>query len=98
MNANTASERADIGSSTLFRFRWWYKGRTLEGNIIKLEGHVMAKDSWEAAVVVEADQRKRWPDVKWMHDREVEDEGENEGFKFGPTIQLLKGRKSKSNV
>ena len=61
---------------------------------MKLEGYVMAKDTDEAQETVEREQRKRWPEVKWMHGREVEGESDNYRCRFGPTTQMLKGKKS----
>jgi len=80
----------------LHRFRWWYKGKTPDGNTMSLQGHVMARDSSHAGEIVEKDMRKKWPDIKWMQGRDVEGEGDWECVRFGPTVQQLKGRKKKT--
>lgn len=75
---------------TEYKYRWWYKGRTPEGNVMSLQGHVWATDSSQAGDIVESEQRARWPEVRWMHGKEVEGEGENYNVQFGPTTQQMK--------
>lgn len=79
----------EAGRSSLhevFCFRWWYKGRTAEGNTMKLEGRVEARDASEACDKVEKQMRAEWPTVRWMQGREIE----GDGVTFGPTVQKLK--------
>ncbi len=75
-----------VACSDRFCFRWWYKGRTAEGNTMKLEGRVEARDASEACDKVEKQMRAKWPDVRWMQGREIE----ADGVTFGPTVQKLK--------
>ena len=72
--------------SDWFCFRWWYKGRTTEGNTVKLEGRIEAADAGEACDKVEAAMRSRYPTMRWMQGRELE----GDGVRFGPTVQKLK--------
>lgn len=87
-----------VGSTDWFCFRWWYKGRTAEGNTMKLEGRVVARDASEACDKVERQMRAKWPTVRWMHGREIE----GDGVTFGPTVQKLKtpitARKQNSEI
>lgn len=86
-NAATATEATPgLGISELFCFRWWYKGRTAEGNTMTLEGRVEARDASEACYKVEKQMRAKWPTVRWMQGRE----SEGGGVRFGPTVQKLK--------
>lgn len=71
------------------KFRWTYRGRTEDGNTIKFEGHGWAEDSHKAADQIETMMRAKYPDIKWMHGREIE--GGN--VTFGPTIQMLKEKR-----
>lgn len=75
-----------VASSGLFCFRWWYKGRTLEGNTLKLEGRVVAHDASEACDRVEKQMRAEYPTMRWMQGKELE----GDGVTFGPTVQKLK--------
>lgn len=75
-----------VACSEWFCFRWWYKGRTAEGNTMKLEGRVEARDASEACDKVEKQMRAKWPTVRWMQGREIE----GDGVTFGPTVQKLK--------
>lgn len=75
-----------VAGSDLFCFRWWYKGKTIEGNIMKLEGRVVAKDASDAIDKVEKQMRAKWPTVRWMQGKEIE----GDGWTFGPTVQKLK--------
>lgn len=86
MNTNTKE---------LIRFRWWYSGRTPEGNSARFEGTGYAKDSRDACDNVEKMMRAKWPEIKWKHGREVEGEGDNRGVKFGPTVQMLRTKKQR---
>jgi hypothetical protein len=87
MEINTQTEPAPpVRSTDSFCFRWWYKGRTAEGNILKLEGRVDASDASAACRTVEAIMRAEHPTVRWMQGREIEDAC----CKFGPTVQKLK--------
>ena len=83
---NTEKPQPAVASSDLFCFRWWYKGRTAEGNIVKLEGRVDAANESAACRTVEAIMRAEHPTVRWMQGREIEDDF----CKFGPTVQKLK--------
>lgn len=76
----------DLRASGLFCFRWWYKGRTLEGNTIKLEGRVVAHDASEACDRVEKQMRAEYPTMRWMQGKELE----GDGVTCGPTVQKLK--------
>lgn len=67
----------------VFRFRWWYKGITTEGNILKLAGHTYATDASAACDQVERLMRAEHPTVRWMQGKEIE----GDGWKFGPTVQ-----------
>lgn len=69
-----------------FQFRWWFKGKTADGNILKLQGHVTAPSAGEACDKVEAAMRKEHPTVRWMQGREIE----GNGVSFGPTVQLIR--------
>lgn len=73
-----------------FCFRWWYRGLTAEGNIIKLEGHVQATNDTSACHTVEAIMRAEHPTVRWMQGREIE----GNGVMFGPTVQKLKRKQN----
>jgi hypothetical protein len=79
-----------LSSSDLFCFRWWYKGRTAEGSILKLEGYVTAADARAACDIVEREMRAKHPTVRWMQGREIE----GDGFTFGPTVQKLKRKQN----
>jgi hypothetical protein len=82
-----------LESGGLSVFRWWHKGRTLEGNTIKLQGRVVAKDASAACDLVDAEMRKQHPNIKWMQGREIE----GNGFRFGPTVQKLRGATKQLN-
>jgi len=94
INPKTSSDIPVAPHSELLRFRWWYKGKTPEGNTIKFEGHVRAKDSSSASDIVEREQRARFPEIVWMQGKEIE----GNGVQFGPTVQQLKGRARKNPV
>ena len=83
---NTTETQSAVRSSGLFCFRWWYKGRTPEGNVIKLEGRVVAHDAGEACDRVEKQMRAEYPAMRWMQGKEIE----GNGVAFGPTVQKLK--------
>lgn len=70
----------------VFTFRWWYRGRTVEGNIVKFVGRIRAVDDRAALKQVEDQMRADYPTIRWMHGREME--GGN--VTFGPTVQKLK--------
>ena len=72
----------------LFCFRWWYKGRTVEGNTIKLEGRVAARDASSASAKVEKQMRSDHPTIKWMQGKNIE----GNGIAYGPTVQKTKLR------
>jgi len=76
----------EIEPKDLCVYRFWYKGRTEEGNILKLEGNVTASGAKAAADIVEEEMRILHPTVRWMRGREVE----GNGCTFGPTVQKLK--------
>lgn len=76
---------------SLLPFKWWFKGRTVEGNTIKFEGRVKAIGAGEACHQVDEDMRKQYPDIKWMQGKNVE----NEHIKYGPTVQQMKTAKRK---
>lgn len=80
----TANPR--FAASGLFCFRWWYKGRTVEGNTMKLEGRVVAHDASEACDRVEKQMRAEHPTMRWMQGKEIE----GNGVTFGPTVQKMK--------
>ena len=88
-NIQTASDPA-VACTDWFCFRWWYKGRTPEGNTIKLEGDVMARNESEACAKVEATMRAAHPEIRWMQGREIE----GDGVMFGPTVQKLKRKQN----
>jgi hypothetical protein len=75
-----------MAETILFWFRWWYKGRTPEGNTVKLFGHVQASDAASACDIVERQMRAEHPTIRWMQGREIE----SDGYLFGPTVQKLK--------
>ena len=82
-----------LSSNDWFCFRWWYKGRTAEGNIVKLEGRVDAANEAAACRTVEAIMRAEYPTVRWMQGREIE----GDGVMFGPTVQKLKRKQNKQS-
>lgn len=67
-------------------FRWWYKGKTPEGNIARFEGTIQAEDYDKASRSVEEMMRARWPKMRWMQGREIE----GWGWNLGPTVQKMK--------
>ena len=85
-----------LESGGLSVFRWWHKGRTAEGNTIKLEGRVVARDVSEASNKVDAVLRKEHPTIRWMQGREIET-GKPGDWQFGPTVQKLRGATKKLN-
>lgn len=89
---SVASEpsEAPVRTGDWFSFKWWYKGRTKEGNTLKLTGRVNAKDASEAAAKVERAMRAEHPDVRWMQGRDMEGVGDWKGCTFGPTVQKMK--------
>ncbi len=70
------------------KFRWWYKGKTPEGNTCSFEGTGFAVDAEAAGQNIEKMMRGQWPSLRWMHGKDVEGEGDNVGVKFGPTVQM----------
>lgn len=93
LTANAAGPRTPVACSDRFRFRWWYKGRTTEGNTVKLEGRIEAADADEALAKVEAAMRSRYPTMRWMQGKEIE----GGGVRLGPTVQKLKTPVKKQN-
>jgi hypothetical protein len=79
-----------LAAVTLFRFRWWHKGKTHDGNTISLTGTINACDDRTAALYIDNMLRKKWPTTRWMHGREIE--GGN--IQYGPTIRRLKGKRN----
>ena len=75
------------------KFRWWFKGITPEKNICRFEGTGYAKSAAIAADNVEKMMRKNHPEITWMQGKQIEGVGANHGVTFGPTVQMLKGKK-----
>lgn len=76
----------------VFTFKWWYKGKTTEGNIIKFEGRITAADNFEACDKVERLMRAEHPTIAWMQGKNIEGQGNWKGVTFGPTTQKMKGK------
>ena len=70
----------------LYRFRWWYKGKTVDGNVVNFSGHVHAVDAAAACNTVEHQMREKHPDIRWMLGKRIE----TISVLFGPTVQQLK--------
>lgn len=71
------------------RYRWWFKGKAADGNILSFEGYGWAEDAWAAAHRIDKLMREEYPDIRWMHGTKVE--GGN--IQYGPTIKMLKKKR-----
>lgn len=72
------------------KFRWWYRGVTPDNLSVAFQGSGWAKDSEEALNNIEKMMRRKHPSIRWKQGRQIEGDGDNSGWKFGPTVQMLK--------
>ena len=79
-----------IAEMPLLWFRWWFKGITPDGTILKLSGHIQEVTPSMAASQIDVKMRAAYPAVRWMQGRQVENFGSNRGVSFGPTVQQMK--------
>lgn len=81
MKAKRESKPTDI-----HLWKWSYRGMLPDGNKITFSGTIEAPNDHmgkTALHVVEADMRKKHPEIRWMQGREIE--GGN--IRLGPTVQ-----------
>lgn len=81
-------------------WRWSFRGMTPDGNTVKFSGVIEApNDRMGDTALREVDKmmRGKYPEIRWMHGREVE----TETMKFGPTVirgKFLREGKVESEV
>jgi hypothetical protein len=77
------------------QFHWSHRGKSANGNSLRLSGRTEAETMNEAMDKVDRFLRGQYPDVHWMHGKDIEGDGIYARTKFGPTLREIATPKAK---